>query len=343
MNQDTLFWNKTIKDAFNASYISGGWKLAQIYNLKGLLEPLQIAGKYLKTGEFDKADITYQMINAYTYTALTLATGALVAKILGQPIMQAGDDVWDIAKNLIAPKTGDTNPDGTPIRVNQPAFAKEGYMLARDINQHGLIGGIGSFIYHGTLIPGVMETLSVAGGGLSDLLTGEKRPIGKDELGRTVIKDPTNLDEWTNTGWDAIAPITLGATEKAEAKGSENAKVLGWLGFPMAGAYMDQTPFEQQVISKYFEQNPSDSSVYESKLKAEMKGAITNGDSAAQTKIEEKMSNIGMREEDIEKSKRIYTTKFSEYAWSRLSPTDQKILIESASKKEKEDFTVKEQ
>lgn len=343
MNQGTLFWNKTIKDAFNASYISGGWKLAQLYNLKGLLEPLQVAGKYLKTGEFNKADITYRMINAYTYTALTLATGAMVAKILGQPIMQAGDDVWDIVKNLIAPKTGDKNPDGSPIRVNQPAFAKEGYMLARDINQHGLTGGIGAFIYNGTLIPGVMETLSVAGGGLSDLVTGENRPIGKDELGRTVIKDPTNLHEWMNVGWDAIAPITMTTAARAEAKGSETAKTLGWLGFPMAGAYLDQTPFEQQVISKYFERNPSDSSIYESKLKAEMKGAVVNHNSEEENKIEAKMKDIDMSAGDIAKSKRIYTDKFSEYAWSKLSSSDQKILIDSASDEEKSNFAVKTQ
>lgn len=326
MNQDTLFWNKTMRDAFNASYISGGWKLAQLYNLNGLLTPAKIAGKFLKTGEFSKADVTYQMINAYTYTALTLATGAMIAKILGQPIAQAGEDGWDIVKNLVSPKTGDKNADGTDIRISQPAFAKEGYMVAKDINEEGLIGGIGSFVYHGTLVPGIMHVLT-----------------NRDFAGREIISDPTNLHQWMNAGWDSISPITIQGIEKANTKDSEVAKVAGLFGFPMAGAYMNQSPFEQKIIHTYFEQNPSKDDAYTAKLKGDMRAASARGDSDAMNKIEKRMIKEGISSEDIGKSKRVYTDKFSDYAWSKLPVKDQKRLIESASEEEKQKFTVKSQ
>lgn len=331
LNQDTLFWNKNVRDSFNAAYISGGWKLAQIYNAKGLLKPLNIAYKSVKTGEFSKKDITYNMLHAYAYTAVTLMMGAAINKMLGNPIGKTWDEakslkdyIWSIAQDCLFSKTGDKNPDGTPIRLNQPAFTKEYFMLARDINTDGLIKGAGSFIYHGTLIPGVVDTLT-----------------NRDFIGREDISNPLDLHQWMNAGWDGINPITVSTYERAEEKGSSTAKYMGLAGFPVAGAYINQSPFEQKIIAKYDEQNPPKGDAYQAKLKANMRGAIVNKDTEAEAKIEERMKSEGMSSSEIAKSKERHTDKFSDFAWSKLSPQDQRHLIDSASDEEKKKFKVK--
>lgn len=324
MNNDVQFWNKTVRDSFNAAFISGGWKLAQIYNARGLLQPAKIAYNFAKTGEFSKEDITYNMLHAYTYTALTLATGAAVNAALGNPIAKAKDDIWAIVKNLVAPQTGEKNPDGTPIRLNQPAFAKEAYNLAHEINTKGLVAGSGSFLYHQTLLPGIVDTLS-----------------NRDFTGRELISDPTDLHQWANAGWDFINPIAASTYQKAEAKHSEIGKYAAFAGFPMAGAYLNQTPFEQKVLYTYDEQNPPKSDVYSAKLKSELKSAMASGDSKKVENVREMMKKEGMSDHEISQAAHVFTTPFVDSAWKKLSSENQKHLIESASPEEKKRFTLK--
>lgn len=324
MNNDVQFWNRNLRDSFNAAYISGGWKLAQIYNARGLLQPLNIAYKFAKTGDFSKSDITFNMLHAYAYTGLTLALGGAINSMFGNQLWQSNDTVWDIVKNLVAPKTGEKNPDGTPIRLQQPAFAKEGYMLARDINTKGLLSGAASFLYHTTLIPGIVDTLN-----------------NRDFIGRPIISDPTDLHQWMNAGWDAIMPISVAGYEKAESKQSDVGKVAGVLGFPIAGAYMNQTPFEQKVLHTYSEQNPPKGDVYSAKLKSDLKSAIANKDADEINAIKLRMKDEGMTDHEISNAEKIFTKPFVDVAWSKLSSQDQQRLIESASDEEKKKFKVK--
>lgn len=324
MNNDVQFWNKNVRDSFNAAFISGGWKLAQIYNARGLLQPLKIAYNFAKTGEFSKDDITYNMLHAYIYTALTLATGAAVNTMLGNPIGTAKDTVWDVMKNLVAPQTGEKNSDGTPIRLNQPAFAKEAYSLAHDINTKGLIFGTGSFLYHQTLLPGIADTLG-----------------NRDFTGRELISDPTDLHQWANAGWDFINPIAASTYEKAEAKQSKVGKIAAFLGFPMAGAYINQTPFEQKVIALYDEQHPPKGDVYSAKLRAELKSAMATGNTEKIEGIKQNMRQEGMSDKEISSAAHVFTKPFVDVAWKKLSVEDQKRLIDSASEEEKKLFKIK--
>jgi ppGpp synthetase/RelA/SpoT-type nucleotidyltranferase len=324
MNSNVQFWNKNVRDSFNAAFISGGWKLAQIYNARGLLQPGKIAYKFAKTGEFSKQDITYNMLHAYAYTGLTLALGGAINAMLGNPIGTAKDTVWDIVKNLVAPQTGDHNPDGTPIRLNQPAFAKEAYNAAHEINTKGILAGSGSFLYHQTLIPGIIDTLT-----------------NRDFVGREEISDPTDLHQWMNAGWEAVNPIAVSNLEKAQAKGSKIGAIAGVAGFPIAGAYLNQTPFEQKVIAKYDEQNPPKGDAYSAKLKAELKSAVASKDTDSENKIEERMKAEGMSAKDIEHAKHAYTKPFVDTAWKELPVADQKRLLKSASDEEKKKFKIK--
>lgn len=317
MNQDTLFWNKTVRDAFNASMLSGGWKLAMIQNFRGLAEPAKVAYDFAKTGEFSKEQITHQMLQSYIYTGVMLAQGAMLTKLLTGAVGGA--------INWAFPDTGDKNPDGSEIRLQQPAFLKEGFMFNRDVNEEGLLSGTGKFLYHQTLIPGIADTLN-----------------NRDFVGRKLISDPTDLHQWASVGWDSINPITLSAMDKADQKGSKTAKTMGILGFPLAGQYINQTAFEQKVLHTYSEQNPPKSDAYSAKLKSDLKSAIASGDEKEVESIENRMSEEGMTDSQISRAGEPFTDKFVDIAWSKLSAQDQKKLIKSATDEEKERFELKE-
>lgn len=348
LNQGTLFWNPIVRDSFNSAYISGGWKLAQIYNVRGLVQPANIAYTFAKTGKFSKESLTYNMLQAYAYTAVTLAFGAIINKILGNPIGKAWDEaggmkdyVWSIIRDCQFPQIG-TNKDKTPIRVSQPSFIKEWFMAARDIDEQGLLGGAGKFAYEGTLIPSIKGMIGTMGDGLSDAVTLTPNPIGKDTLGRTIIKNPLDYHQWLNAGWDGINPITLSSYERAEEKGTTTGEYLGLAGLPLAGAHIDQSPFEHKLLAVYHDQNPSKDDAYTAKLKAEMRGAVTNRDSNAQKDIGDRMKDEGMTNAQIAFSKEPFKTTYSQFAWGKLSRVDQTRLIESASPEEKQKFKLKQ-
>lgn len=316
MNRKTQFWNPIVRDVFNADTFSGGWKLAMLQNFRGLAEPGRIAYNWAKTGEFSKEQITHQMLQSYIYTANMMMLGA------GLNYLFTGS-VGSI-KDWINPQTGDKNADGTPVRLRQPAFFNEPIQLMYDIYSDGVVPGTGTFLYHQTLIPGIADSL-----------------LGRDFVGRPYITDPTDLHQWANMGVESISPIALSNAEKAEEKGSETAKVMGWAGFPVAGAYVNQTPFEQKITGVYHAMHPSEGGAYQSKLSSEMRGAVASHDYKAQQTIEAEMKREQMTPTQISNAKAQHKTPFPEFAWSKLSKQNQERLIESASPEEKAKFKIK--
>lgn len=320
MNHDVLFWNKTVRDAFNASMLSGGWKLAMLQNFRGLAEPFKVGYHFAKTGEFSKEQITHQMLQSYIYTAVMLMQGAAITYGITGSIQQATRAI-----NWAFPNTGDKNPDGSEIHLNQPAFIKEAFMAIKDMNESGIFSGTGKFLYHQTLIPGIVDTLN-----------------NEDYVGRKIISDPTDLHQWMHAGWDSISPITLSSYEKADQKGSETAKNANILGFPIAGAYIDQTKFEQQVLHTYSEKNPPKDDVYSAYLKQQLKSAVAKGDTTKKKELEAEMKREGMTQTQIDNAKAKHETPFVNTAWAKLSTQDQKGLINSATDKEKKKFKIRE-
>lgn len=317
MNRQTQFWNPVVRDTFNAVTFSGGWKLAMLQNFRGLLEPAKIAYDFAKNGEFSKEAITHQMLQSYIYTANMMMLGA------GLNYLFTG--VVGTIKDWINPQTGDKNPDGTPVRLRQPAFFNEPLMLMHDINQDGVVAGTGTFLYHQSQIPSIGDTL-----------------LGRDYVQRPYITDPTDLQQWKNMGWDSVNPITMTNVARAEEKGSKTAAAMGWLGFPIAGSWVNQSPFEQKIIAAYDRMHPSEGGAYEAKLKSEMKGAVQSKDTNAQADIAAKMKAEGLTDEQISHSKQPFKTPFAEFAWKKLSMEDQKRLIGSASDEEKKKYRVRD-
>lgn len=314
MNYDTMFMNKIARDAATASFLSAGWKAAQLYYYKGLLaEPAKFLYNAAKTGKLDPKQMSYNMMFSYTYGTLSLIMGAMFAKMLGGEVNNLTD--------MIFPQTGEKAPDGTPIRISLPFFNKEAFMLQKDMDVHGLAGGAMHFIADQTLYPQVINTVQ-----------------GKDYVGRPLMTDMTDLDQLAHTAWNTIKPISFDQLDKAQLKNSEVLKLATLYGSGAAPQYAAQPKFEHQVVAKYFDLNPSKGSVYQRDLQTEYKLALEKDDTDKLAEIDEKLRKTGMTGKQINNLTHEFTTPFMDYAWKKLPAEEQIDLFKSATPDEQEKF-----
>lgn len=316
MNYDNLFWNKTARDAFNASFLSGGWKLAQLYYARGLSAPFKMASKYAKTGKLDPKDITHNMMFSYIYGAMGLALGAAFTKMMGGNVNSLHD--------MVFPQTGEKDKDGKPIRVSLPFFNKEFFSLGKDVTTQGLMSGSASFVYDQTLYKGIIDTLK-----------------NQDYVGRPLISNPSDVNQWAHQAWDTVKPITLSSYQQSEARGSEFGKKSSLLGIGLAPAYANQTPFEQKVLYEYDRANPPKGDSYTASLKSDYRAANASGDDQKADDLRNKMSDEGMTGAQINALNKTYSQPFIQHAWKELSVQQQHQLIDSASDDEKTKFRLK--
>jgi hypothetical protein len=316
MNYDTLFWNKAVRDAFNGSFLSGGWKLAQLYYARGLAAPFKAAYKFAKTGEFNPKDISYNMMFSYIYGAMGLILGAAFTKMMGGSVNSLAD--------MVFPQTGEKDKDGKPIRVSLPFFNKEFFSLSKDINTKGLIGGSAAFAYDQTLYKSIVDTLS-----------------NKDYIGRPLISIPSDLNQWAHQAWETVKPITMESYEKAEQKGSKFGQKSAALGIGLAPAYAGQTPFEQKVLYAYSQENPPKGDSYTASLKSDYRSAMAAGDEKKMTSLRQEMQKEGMTGAQIGALNRNYNQPFVDHAWKMLPAAEQHRLIESATDAEKTKYRLK--
>ncbi len=134
MVYDTLFWNKRIKEASQASLLSLGWQLGFIKTFGGSAIDASKAFSNLITGNFKKSDITYRTLYAATYTTYAALVGGLMTSIIG------GVTPKTIA-DFFYPRVGGKNPDGTPRRVNTVFFTREPLSIINHLRKEGILGG----------------------------------------------------------------------------------------------------------------------------------------------------------------------------------------------------------
>lgn len=316
MNYDTLFWNKAVRDAFNASFLSGGWKLAQLYYARGLTAPFKMAYKYVKTGKLDPKDISHNMMFSYIYGAMALVLGAAFTKMMGGQVQSL--------KDMTFPQTGEQGKDGKPIRVSLPFFNKEFYSLGKDVNTKGLIGGAAEFAYNQTLFKGIADTLT-----------------NQDYVGRQIISDPSDLNQWAHQAWDTVKPITLGSYQQAEARGSKVGKPLSLVGVGLAPAYANETPFEQKILYAYDKQNPPKGDAYTASLKSDYRAASAKNDEIKMNELKKEMLKEGVTGAQVQALNRNYTKPFAEHAWDTLSAIEQRRIYNSAIDEEKDKYRLK--
>lgn len=312
MNYDTLFWNKTARDAFMGSFLSAGWKLAQVYYYKGLAAPFKLAYKGLK-GNATKADVTYNMLFAHTYHLLGLMAGGIMATLLGGQI----NSLYD----LYYPPSSEKNDDGSPIRYTLPFFNKEYFQLQHQINIKGLLGGSAAFFGEQTTDLGVTDMLR-----------------NQDYLGRTWISDFSNPREVATMAWDTVRPISFANYEKADTRGTTTGKVLGAMGVNIAPGYATQSKFEQKVLASFDRVHGPSYTAYQAKLRSEYKAAANNSDTDKMGDLREEMLKTGMSPKQVGALSKHYKEPFSKYAFKELPADEQARIFPYAEGDERQAF-----
>ena len=333
MNYDTLFWNKNLRDAATGSFISAGWKLAQLYYYMGhpFVQVPKLLRNWAKTGKMEftaagmnalRHQVNYQSLFYLAYMGLSLAAGGAITYMLTG---QKPKDRLD----LQYPRTGDVQPDGTPVRISLPFFNKEYDSWKYNIDQRGPVMGTASFVGNMTMPPEVYHTLN-----------------NEDSFGNPLV-DNFNWEELSHAAINQFQPISMSLADKAALKGSEKAKFLSYLGAGVAPAYAGQSTFQNKVAAQYYKEHPPSSSEYQKDMKNEYKLAVMRGDTDAQQKIADKLEKTGMSGKQITSLVKEHTTPFTEYAWKGtgskfgwqgLSAESQIRLYKYATPEEKQNY-----
>jgi hypothetical protein len=110
---DNLFWNRTLKDIGLISVRSLGWNLGTFR---------EIGGGYIDAAKFvatrGKSGITPKLAYTLALPAVIAMHGAMFQYIM---TVQGPDQLLD----YFYPKTGRTNPDGSPERIAMPSYMKD--------------------------------------------------------------------------------------------------------------------------------------------------------------------------------------------------------------------------
>lgn len=229
MSYDTLFWNRWVKDLAVANTLSLGWQLGFIR---------EYGGGVLDVGQFVKATGKTQRIKeglldrplfvaAYTTTALGYA-GLMTWAMTGE----APKDLYD----YVFPRTGETNPDGTPQRVNTMFYTREFASLYKHIENEGVVPGLGKLA--SSKASGVLGLLAEWGTNVNS--------FGKE------ISDPDapafkRLEQKIAYTMSDLEPISTRSLREQVGEGDLKGPALAIAGFTAAPKYLTDTKTEAHI------------------------------------------------------------------------------------------------
>lgn len=231
MVYDNLFWNKTLKDLSMAGVRSVGWNLGTLREIGGGIADSATIVKRLKSGD---PLMTHRMAYAVSLPIITGLYGALYQYLAtGQPAQEA--------KDYFYPKTGSTNPDGTPARVFLPTYMK-------DLAPY-LVAGKNSGL-NGIALRAAREASNKANPlftAISDMLQ------NKDYYG-TEIRNPDDpavkqaAQEMEYIGKQFMPLSASGALQKRQSGASMSQQAQSFVGIMPAPADVDRTRAEQTML-----------------------------------------------------------------------------------------------
>lgn len=118
---DNLFWNKTVKDLGMAAVRSLGWSLGSERLIGGATADFAREGAKAARGQ--RPELTHRMALMLAITLTAGSIGALLTRLMTGKAPQE-------LKDYFFPRTGETNADGTPVRLALPTYLKDVYAYA---------------------------------------------------------------------------------------------------------------------------------------------------------------------------------------------------------------------
>jgi hypothetical protein len=243
MAYNKLFWQKWIKDVAVADTLSLGWQLGFLREYGGgamqlgklathFPQGLQMA----KKGELDK------LLFVSHYTILGAGLGGLMTwAMTGKP----PEGLMD----YVNPRTGKTNPDGTPQRVTTMFYSREFAALYKHMENEGLAAGVSREILN-------------KGSGILSLI--HESWTGINEFGQHVRDEDadfmTQVEQQVAYSLAQLEPISMRAVDwhwrtnslsELPGKMAEGATPLSVLGFAPEPKYMQETKTTAGIKDTY--------------------------------------------------------------------------------------------
>jgi hypothetical protein len=323
----SLFWNKTLRDALSAALISLGWQTGGIRGPGGaVLSPLvQIYEK--ATGK--KASETMRTVRAAqnntSYWLIYFTTFAFVINAM-MTKMFTGEDPKDLDFEFA--RIGGNNPDGTPRRVTNMSYLREGPMWMKHMEDQG--GGIRGAIW-GTADMALNKSLV---GPFAEIfrnrdyygyqLYDPESPYWLAQLAGSVLNSQLN-------------PITISsARHAADIAGTwwDRSIPLSLLGFGPAPAYAARTSTQNRIAHLYNEFVAPKSRPYTDRQHDEARNHAMTAFKVARQKGDAELMAEAMKELRAINERPPKGTPSDIFQFSKLSASQQMAVLESAPPEE---------
>ena len=232
MRYKNLLWNKMFKEAGILSSLSMGWKLGFLRQARNTTVD---TFRYVVDTYHTPQQWTH-LPESVIFSGAYVASGALLAAImLGLITGKPPEEL----KDLVYPKTGHINPDGSEGRFNTPYYTREFYMMANHIQKDGLLGGISKYF---------LNSANPA------MATMYRAWDNKDYYGNEIRGefDPfyQQIEDTLTYLFKDSLPISWNAAEQSKKNG-DNDMMLAFFGFGPAPAYIIRAKSQNDIFNLF--------------------------------------------------------------------------------------------
>ncbi len=320
MFYSNLFWNRTIKDAGIGSFLSLGWNLGFVREFGGgAIEPLTRRFKGTETREAIRSATNKTAFALfYTSTALMIA-GAMTWAFTGK----RPDDWID----LIFPRLGGLNPDGTPRRLSTMFYTREVPMAMKHIEERqSIVGGLGEMLWNKMMFQPfreLAENKDYWGYEIWD----ENAPLYKQaaQFAQHILSDQ-------------LSPITISGAQRAYQMGggTDIGIPLAMLGFGPAPAYAEKTAFQNRVTYLYGKRFEGTRPFAERDINEKKREARIELQLALQSKDPERIARAQKAASEVHA--KTFAAPYWVHQFAKLPVEDQMALVPQARGKDLEEL-----
>lgn len=226
LNQDNLFWNKTMKQAAQLALLSPTWNLGTIREIGGGIKDVMGAAPQLAKGE--------GISRRTAYIAGLAFNTALMSSVY--QYLKTGKPPGSV-KDLMAPQTGGTDiVSGKPERAMTPGYQKDVYAFGYDFPHHIMSEAENKLNPALQTATGLIQNKDYRG-----------LPIYRPEGVQPIKGEPGVLDYLI----EQFMPISVGQFSKGNKKGSNLGVIERGLSVRPAPSYMTDPQRVQQMQTKY--------------------------------------------------------------------------------------------
>jgi hypothetical protein len=348
-----LFWNRYLKDASIASFLSLGWNAGFVREFGGAVAETVTRPAGLLP-PFKPSDSRRNIREATNKIPFAIAYMASSALILGMMSMLMDDDHKPPeGLDWIFPRVGGTNPDGSPRRLTNMSYIREIPMLMKHIQERGgnALTGTAEMVWNKLMFEPFHELMN-----------------NRDYYGYNIWDEnaPIYKQIWQGIRhmWGDQSPMTLaGAKRAAELSGKEFPSLtdavthpdklldalkakgvdLSMLGFGPAPAYVEKSSIQNRIGYLYQQHVAPGSRPHADEENVEEKMAVRTAIMIAKRDHDPEMMQaarergraIGLTPKYMAE---IGKTPTDVYLFSRLPADDQKSILARATPEEKERY-----